>query len=136
MNGAPATLASGRIQSAAFEAGLRARRVASGSASRGNENVVVATTHAALIPLVTAEFFMLSVQAALTFKKYRFDKGLMLGSTMAAINWCEDVARRQNFPPSRLTLILIATIAAAFTVSLQQAARVLADGLPQAITHS
>ena len=38
--------------------------------------------------------------------------------------------------PSRLTLILIATIAAAFTVALQQAARVLAAGLPQAITHS
>ena len=35
-----------------------------------------------------------------------------------------------------VTLILIATIAAAFTVALQQAARVLAAGLPQTITHS
>ena len=55
---------------------------------------------------------------------------------MAAVNWYEDVARRKNFRPSRWTLILIATIATAFTVALQQAAHVLAAGLPQAITHS
>ena len=114
---AAATLASGRNQGARFEAGPHARLVA-------------------LISVVTAAFFTLSVQGALTFQKYRLDKGLMLGTTMAAVNWCEDVARRKNFPPSRLTLVLIATIAAAFTVALQQAARVLAAGLPQAITHS
>jgi hypothetical protein len=114
---AAATLASGRNQGARFEAGPHARLVA-------------------LISVVTAAFFTLSVQGALTFQKYRLDKGLMLGTTMAAVNWCEDVARRKNFPPSRLTLVLIAIIAAAFTVALQQAARVLAAGLPQAITHS
>jgi hypothetical protein len=114
---AAATLASGRNQGARFEAGPHARLVA-------------------LISVVTAAFFTLSVQGALTFQKYRLDKGLMLGTTMAAVNWCEDVARRKNFPPSRLTLVLIAIIAAAFPVALQQAARVLAAGLPQAITHS
>jgi hypothetical protein len=133
---AAATPASGPNQSAAFEARPRAGRVASGSASPGNESTVGATTHAALIYVVTAAFFTLSVQAALSFQKYRFDKGLMLGTTMAAVNWCEDVARRKNMRPSCLTLILIATIAAAFTVALQQAARVLAAGLPQSITHS
>jgi hypothetical protein len=131
------TLASGRNQFAAFEAQTPMRLVVvPGSASPGNESMVGATTHAALISVVTAAFFTLSVQGALTFQKYRFDKGLMLGTTMAAVNWCEDVAHRRNLRPSRLTLILIATIAAAFTVALQQAARVLAAGLPQAITHS
>jgi len=91
---------------------------------------------AALISIVTAAFFTLSVQAALTFQKCRFDKGLMVGTTMAAVNWCGDFARRKNFRPSRWTLILIATIATALTVALQQAAHVLAAGLPQAITHS
>jgi len=133
---AAATLASGRNQGARFEAGQDARLVAPGSASPGNESTVDATTRAALISVVTAAFFTLSVQGALTFQKYRFDKGLMLGTTTAAVSWCEDVARRRKFPPSRLTLVLIATIAAAFTVALQQAARVLAAGLPQAITHS
>ena len=133
---AAATLARGRNRGARFETGPHARLVAPGSAPPGNESTIDATTRATLISVVTAAFFTLSVQGALTFQKYRFDKGLMLGTTMAAVNWCEDVARRKNFPPSRLTLVLIATIAAAFTVALQQAARVLAAGLPQAITHS
>jgi len=93
---AAATLASGRNQGARFEAGQDARLVAPGSASPGNESTVDATTRAALITVVTAAFFTLSVQGALTFQKYRFDKGLMLGTTMAAVNWCEDVARRKN----------------------------------------
>ena len=97
---------------------------------------VGATAYVALVSVMAAVFLTLLIQAALTFQKYRFDKGLTLGTTMAAVNWCEDVARRKNFPPSRLTLFLIATIATAFTVALQQAARVLAAGLPQAITHS
>jgi hypothetical protein len=133
---AAATLARGRNQDARFEAGSHARLVAFGSASPGNESTVDVTSRAALISAVAAAFFTLLIQGALTFQKYRFDKGLMLGTTMAAVNWCEDVARRNNVPPSRLTLVLIATIAAAFTVALQQAARVLAAGVPQAITHS
>jgi len=133
---AAATLARGRNQGAPFEAGPHDRLVAPGSASPGNESTVDATTRAALISVVSAAFFTLLVQGALTFQKYRFDKGLMLGTTMAAVNWCEDVARRNNLRLSRLTLVLIATIAAAFTVALQQAGRVLAAGVPQAITHS
>ena len=58
----------------------------------------------------------------------------MLGTTMAAVNWYEVVARRKHLRPSRVTLILIATIAAAFTVAVQQGVRVLAAGLP--LTHS
>ena len=81
---AAATLASGRNQGARFEAGQDARLVAPGSASPGNVSTVDATTRAALITVVTAAFFTLSVQGALTFQKYRFDKGLMLGTTMAA----------------------------------------------------
>ena len=117
---------SGRDQ-AAFEAehsgGCPARH-------SGKESTVGATTHAALISVMTAAFFTLLVQAALSFQKYRFDNGLMLGTTLAAVNWYEDVARRKNLPPSRLTLILIATIAAALTLVLQQAAHVLAAALP------
>jgi hypothetical protein len=133
---AAATLATGRNQSARLEAAPHAHLVAPGSASPGKESTVNATTCAALISVVTAALFTLSVQGALTFQKYRFDKGLMLGTTMATVNWCEDIARRKNFPPSRLTLVFIATIAAAFMVALQQAVRVLAAGLPQSITHS
>ena len=94
------------------------------------------TTHADLISVVTAAFVTLSVQAALTFQKYRFDNGLMLGTTLAAVNWYEDAARRKGLPPVALTLILIATSAAALTVALQQAARVWPSACPTSITHS
>jgi hypothetical protein len=137
MKTAAAMLASGRNQTAAFEARARERLVvALSSAFPGNERTIGATTHAALISVVTATFFTLSVQTALTFQKCRFDKGLMVGTTMAAVHWYEDFARRKDFRPSRWTLILIATIATAFTVALQQAAQVLATSLPQTITHS
>ena len=113
MKRAVATRESGRDQGAPFEVGTPARLVA------GNESTVGGTTHAALTSVVTAAFFTLLVQAALTFQKYRFDRGLMLGTTMAAVNWCEDVARRKNFPASRLTMILIATIAPVGTETLE-----------------
>ena len=95
--------------------------------------MVGARTHTALSVLAAA-FFTLLIQAALSFQKYRFDKGLMLGTTMAAVNWYEVVARRKHLRSSRATLILIATIAAAFTVAVQQGIRVLAAGVP--LTHS
>jgi uncharacterized membrane protein YwaF len=88
------------------------------------------TTHADLISVVTVTVVTLAVQAALTFQKYRFDNGLMLGTTLAAVNWYEDVARRKNLQPSPLTLSLIAVIATALTLILQQAAGVLAAALP------
>ncbi len=55
------------------------------------------TTHADLISVVTAAIVTLSVQAALSFQKYRFNKGLVLGTTMAAVNWYEVVTRRKAF---------------------------------------
>jgi hypothetical protein len=131
------TLTSGRNQGGPFEARTPVRlAVVPGSASPGNESTIGATMDAPLISVMTAALFTLLIEAAITFQKCRFDNGLMLGTTLAAVNWYGDLARRKNSRPSRGTLILIATIAAAFTVALQQAARALAPGLPQAITHS
>ena len=150
MKRAAATVGSGRNQVAAFEAPPPVRRaialdaafpgVSAGaggpfartSSGQGEANM----PSAASISIMTAAFVTLLVQAALAFQKYRFDSGLMLGTTLAAVNWYEDAARRKGLPPSRMTLILIATSAAALTLALQQAARVLAIGLPQSITHS
>ena len=94
------------------------------------------TTQADLISVVIPAVVTLSVQAALTFHKYRFDNGLMLGITLAAVDWYEDVARRRNARPSRITLILVVTAAAATTVVLQQVVHALAAALPLFITHS
>jgi hypothetical protein len=135
MTRAAAMLASGRKQGAGFEPRPRARRVAPGSASP-NESTVGATTHAAFISGMIAAFFTLLVQAALAFQKYRFNNGLILGITLAALSWYQDTARCNGLPRSRATLILIATSAAALTLVLQQAARGFAAGLPPSITHS
>ena len=63
MKTAAAMPASGRNQTAAFEARARERLVvALSSAFPGNESTVGPTTHAALISVVTAAFFTLSVQ--------------------------------------------------------------------------
>ena len=97
---------------------------------------MASTMHAALLSVMIAAFFTLLVEAALSFQKYRFDNGLTLGTTLAAVNWYEDVAHRKNLQPSRLTLILIAALAAALTLILQHAAHVLAAALPLTITHS
>jgi len=93
------------------------------------------TTHADLISVMIAAVITLVVQAALTFQKYRFDNGLMLGITLAAVHWYEEVERRRNARPSPITLILVATTAAAMTVVLQQAVRAVAAALPLIITH-
>jgi hypothetical protein len=127
MKGTAATLASCRN---------KVRLFAGTSSGEGDVAMAGLTTHTRLIAVVAAAFFTLSVQAVLTFQKYRFDNGLMLGTTLAALKWYEDTARRNGLPRSRVNLILIATSAAAFTVTLQQAARALAVGLAQAITHS
>jgi hypothetical protein len=94
------------------------------------------TTHADLISVMIPGVVTLSVQAALTFQKYRFDNGLMLGITLAAVDWYEDVARRRNARPSRVSLVLVVTAAAAMTVVLQQVVRALAAALSLFITHS
>ena len=137
MNRSAATRDSGPNWGAVLEARPHARLVvAPGSAALGQESTVGARTHAAFISVVTATFVTLWVEAALAFQKYRFDNGLVLGTALAAVNWYEDVVRRKNLRPPRLTPTLIGIIAAAFAVALQQAARVLVAGLPQPITHS
>jgi hypothetical protein len=119
-------------------ASCRNKVVLCAGTSPGEGDVTMAgqTTHTSLIAVVAAAFFTLSVQAVLAFQKYRFNNGLMLGTAMAALNWYENTARRNGLPRSRVNPTLIAASAAAFTVTLQQAARVLAAGLAQAITHS
>jgi len=102
----------------------------------GTESTVAATTLAAFTAVMSAMFVTLWVEAALAFQKYRFDNGLMLGTTLAAVLWYEDIARRKNFSPSRLITTLIGIIAAAFAIAFQQAVGVLIAGFPQSITHS
>lgn len=88
------------------------------------------TTHAPLLSVITAAFVTVLVQAALAFQKYRFNNGLMLGATLAAVDWYEDTTRRKGLPPSRRIVLLIATSAAALALALQQVARVFVTGLP------
>jgi hypothetical protein len=127
MKGTATTFASSRNKVALF---------AGTSSGQGDVTMAGETTHTSLPAVVAAVFLTLSVQAALAFQKYRFNNGLMLGTTLAALNWYEDTACRNGLPRSRLALILIATSAAALTVVFQQAARVFAAGVPQSITHS
>lgn len=125
------TCDSGRIGAEA--AGQRAQ-LAPVSPLPDNGSSVGARAHAAVISVLAPALFTLLVQAALTFQKYRFDKGLMLGTTMASISWYENIARRKNFRPSRLTLFLVATVTTVLIAALQQGARGFAAGLP--LTHS
>ena len=83
-----------------------------------------ATAHTDVISVVIAETITLSIQAALTFHNYRFNDGLLLGATLAAVNCYEETARRKGLPQSRLVSALIATGPAALTIMLRQAARV------------
>jgi hypothetical protein len=106
------------------------------SMGQGDVAMVAEMAHAGLVTAMAAAFVTLLVEAALAFQKYRFNNGLMLGATLAAVTWYEETARRKGLPPSRLTLVLIATSAAALTLVFQQLAHVFAAGLPQSITHS
>ena len=81
-------------------------------------------THMDVISVVIAEAITLSIQAVLTFHNYRFNDGLLLGTTLAAVNCYEETARRKGLPQSRLVSALIATGPAALTIMLRQAARV------------
>jgi hypothetical protein len=118
------------------ENAMKGLHFAGTSSSEGDVAMAGQTTHISLIAVVAAAFVTLSVQAVLAYQKYRFNDGLVLGTAMAALNWYENTARRNGLPRSRVNPILIAASAAAFMVTLQQAARVLAVGLAQAITHS
>jgi hypothetical protein len=79
-----------------------------------------------LIAVAVAPFVTLLVQAGLAFQKYHFNNGLVLGTTLAAVDWYEDTARRKGLPQSRAALSLIATGATALTVIVQQSAHALA----------
>jgi hypothetical protein len=118
----------------------RARRhleeLAATSSGQGRATNVGEMTGAQLISLMTATLVTLLVQATVAFEKCRFNNGLMLGTALAAVNWYEATARRKGLQTSRVTLILIATSAAALTLVLQQAAHLFATSLPQSITHS
>ena len=127
MKRAAATIGSGRNRVAAFDATPSVRRAIAldaafpGAAAGAGKPFARTSTgqgeanmpSAAAISVVIAAFVTLSVQAALAFQKYRFNNGLLLGTTLAAVNWYEDAARRKGLPQSRLVLILIATSAAA-----------------------
>ena len=63
---------------------------------------------------------------------YAFLTALLSCSVGSLKHW---LSGRRSMP-DRVRLILIATIATAFTVALQQAAHVLVAGLPQTIKHS
>lgn len=76
------------------------------------------------LPVVIAAVVTLAVQGALAFQKYHFSNGIVLGVTLAAVDWYEDSARRKGLPQSRAALILVAASAAGLTLILQQAARV------------
>jgi hypothetical protein len=89
-----------------------------------------------LIFTTAAGFIILLVQSALAFHKYRFNNGLVLGTTLAAVDLYADKARRKGLQPSRVTLFLIANGAATLTFVCQQAAGLVATGLPHSITHS
>jgi hypothetical protein len=103
---------------------------------QGGATNVGEMTGAQLISLMTAALVTLLVQATLAFEKCRFNNGFILGTALAAVNWYEATARRKGLRASRVTLILIATSAAALTLVLQQAAHLFATSLPQSITHS
>ena len=56
-------------------------------------------------------------------QRHRFDNGLVLGATLAAVSCSDDTARRMGLRPSQAQLTLIATAAAALTMIVQQVQR-------------
>ena len=107
-----------------------------GTSGKGALTVVGQTTHAGLISVIAAAFVTALVRAALAFQKYHFNNGLMLGATLAAVEWYEDTAASKALPPSRMIVLLIATSAGALSPVLQQSACVFSTGLAHAITPS
>ena len=76
----------------------------------------------AQIPLIEA-ILCLSAQAVVAFERYRFNNGLVVGTTLAAVSCYDDTARRVGLRPSQMQLLLIATAAAAVTMIVQQVLR-------------
>jgi len=80
----------------------------------------------AQIPLIGA-ILCLSAQAAVAFQRYRFNNGLVLGATLAAVSCYDDTARRMGLRPSQMQLTLIAAAAAALTMMMQQVLHAFVD---------
>jgi hypothetical protein len=64
-----------------------------------------------------------STQAAVAFQKYRFNNGIVLGTTLAAVACYDDTARRNGQHPSQMQLTLIAMTTGAMTMIVQQVLR-------------
>jgi hypothetical protein len=62
----------------------------------------------------------LSAQAAVAFQRFRFNNGLVLGTTLAVVACCDDTARRKGLSPSQMQLTPIATGAAVLTMILRE----------------
>jgi|SRR6185295_6077753 hypothetical protein len=66
------------------------------------------------------EILCFSAQAAVAFQRYRFNNGLIVGATLAAVSCYDDTTRRKGLRPSQMQLMVIATAAAAATMIVQQ----------------
>jgi hypothetical protein len=76
----------------------------------------------AQIPVIEA-ILCLSTQAAVAFERHRFNNGLVIGTTLAAVSCYDDTARRIGLRPSQVQLLIIATAAAAVTMLVRQVVR-------------
>jgi hypothetical protein len=74
------------------------------------------------VPLIGA-ILCLSAEAVAAFQRYRFNNGLVLGTTLAAVSWYDDTARGMGLRPSQMQLTLIATAAAALIMIVQRVLR-------------
>jgi hypothetical protein len=74
-------------------------------------------------PLLPLKAFLLSLsyEAADAFQRYRFGSGLVVGTTLAAVECYEHSVRRRGREPSHAQALVIASGAAALTVALKQA---------------
>ena len=61
------------------------------------------------------------ITLALTFHRYRFGNGIVLGTTLVVVACYEDAARRKGMRPSHGQLSVIAAIAATLTMIVQRA---------------
>jgi hypothetical protein len=65
----------------------------------------------------------LSSEAAEVFQRYRFGSGLVVGTTLAAVDCYEHSVRRKGREPSHAQALVIALGAAALTLALEQAVK-------------
>jgi hypothetical protein len=78
----------------------------------------------ARLPMIGSILCLLA-QAGMAFHRYRFNNGLIFGTTMAAVACYADTVQRKGINPSQLQLTLIATGTAALITIAQQELRAL-----------